>query len=146
MKTNTIAILLCLGILASTTSMNAYATTVTDHSTTDTLSDKTKVTIEEIRQYSVESKELAGEKAKEIMADIDKRIQILEDAIADTTNNMRDSMRDAKIKTIVKLKEQRQSLDTWYQKFRNSSKDAWEEIKQGFIRSYDSFQHTYKNS
>jgi len=146
MRTNTITILLCLGILASTTSMNAYATTATDQTIAEALSEKTRATIEEIKQYSVESKEIAGEKAKEIIADADARIKILEDATADKTNNMSDSMRDAKIKTIVKLKEKRQSLQNWYQKFHNSSKDAWDEIKQGFIKSYDSFQYTYKNS
>ncbi len=31
-------------------------------------------------------------------------------------------------------------------KFKDSSKDAWEEIKKGFVRSYDAFQDTYKNS
>lgn len=59
---------------------------------------------------------------------------------------MTDTMRDAKIKTIVKLKEKRHNLEDWYEKFHNSSKEAWDEVKQGFIRSYDSFQYTYKNS
>ena len=146
MKTNTIAILLCLGILSSTTSMQAYATTNSDATVVEVLSDKTKTTIEKIKQYSVDQKEIAREKAKEIIADIDNRIQALEDSTADKTNNMTDTMRDAKIKTIVKLKEKRHNLEDWYERFHNSSKDAWDELKQGFIRSYDSFQHTYKNS
>jgi hypothetical protein len=146
MKINTIAILLCLGALASITSLKAYATTSSGKTVTEAISDKTKTAIEEIKHYSADKKEIASTKAKAIIADIDSRIKALEDTVADKTNNMSDAMRDAKIKTIVKLKEQKQNLQDWYQKFHTSSKDAWEEIKQGFIRSYNSFEYTYKNS
>ncbi len=114
--------------------------------TTEQITEKTKNAIDQIKSYSIDKKEAAKEKAKELTEDIDHKIKVLEDSVADKTNNMTDAAREAKTKSIIKLKEKRNDVESWYKKLCNSTKNAWEEIKQGFIKSYDAFQDTYKDS
>ncbi len=143
MKKKLILTLLCLsaaGFAIPLTSAHA------DVTLTRAISEKSKHAIEDIKLYSIEKKEAAREKAKEVVEDIDNRINALEDTIADKKNGMTDAIREAKTRSVIKLKEKRNDVKDWYEKFSGSTKNAWEEIKEGFVRSYESFQDTYNES
>lgn len=141
MKKNTLKLLLCCGV-ASLIAINAYATTYNKDSTNTTI-ERTKASIEDFKNYTIDKKDQAVEKAKDLMVDLDKKIKNLDDSISDKKNDMSDAIRESKRKTLVTLRKQRQDVQNWYDKFKDSTKDAWEEVKNGFVKAYDAFQDTY---
>lgn len=145
MKKNTLKMLLCFGALTTVIAASCYAATETN-TNAEAVAEKARASMEEFKNYSIDKKDAATTKAKEIMVDLDSRIKTLDEAITDKKNDMSDATRDAKRKTLAKLREQRRDVQNWYDKFKDSSKDAWDEIKHGFVKAYDAFQDTYKGS
>jgi ElaB/YqjD/DUF883 family membrane-anchored ribosome-binding protein len=144
MRKNTLKMLLCFGALTTAMALSSYA--VESKTNADIVAEKARASVEQIKIYSIDKKDDATEKAKEIMASLDSHIKTLDDAITDKKSDMTDATREAKGKTLAQLRQQRHDVQNWYDKFKDSSQDVWDEVKHGFIKAYDAFQDTYKGS
>ncbi|MEE4243172.1 MAG: hypothetical protein V2I36_17045 [Desulfopila sp.] len=99
-----------------------------------------------IAEYSVEQKDAAMEKAREMMVKLDAQIDALERKIKEDWGTMRQESKEKYAETLQTLRQQRNELSEWYGSMKYSSKDAWREAKEGFSQSYDRLMRSWKNA
>jgi gas vesicle protein len=59
---------------------------------------------------------------------------------------MSKDMKEKSRSTLETLRQKREDLQNWAEKFKNSSGDAWEETKQGFSRAWRDFQRSLEDT
>jgi hypothetical protein len=96
-----------------------------------------KEAAEAIAEYSVEQKDAATAKAKEMMSDLDKRIESVEKRLAENWDDLKQSTREQYGDTLKTLRKKRNTLSEYYGGLKHSSKDAWQEVRDGFAKSYN---------
>jgi hypothetical protein len=110
---------------------------------------KEKVTeaAEAIKNYSFDQRDKAIVKAKAALADLDARIDRMDSRLNKEWNRMDQSAREATIATLTALRKQRNEVAEWYGGLKHSSRNAWEDVKKGFLKSYqelrDAFDRTH---
>lgn len=92
--------------------------------------------IEALKQYSVEQRDQAMKQAEQTLNAMDRRIEQLESRSESNWEQLNKQMRQQRESTLRTLRQQRNELAEWYGGMQHSSDDAWEEVKQGFIKSY----------
>jgi hypothetical protein len=93
-------------------------------------------TMQVISSYTAEQRDAAVAKAKEALAKTDVRIEQLQQHIDQNWQQMSQDARIQAKSTLRTLQKQRTEIAEWYGGMKHSSADAWEEIKQGFSKSY----------
>ena len=104
------------------------------------MSKKVEAAAEAIKNYTVAHKDDAIKNAKATLDDLDARIKQMEDRLDKEWNHMDKAARDTARASIRKLREQRTELADWYGQLKQSSAAAWEQVKQGFVDSYESLR------
>jgi flagellar motility protein MotE (MotC chaperone) len=99
-----------------------------------------------IAEYSVEQKDAAVDKAKQMMDELDDRRQVWEGRLKEKWDNLKQSSKESYQNSTQELDRQREELAVWYEKMKDSSSDNWEEIKQGFADAYDSLASSWDKS
>lgn len=107
---------------------------------------ETKEAIAAIKDYTVEQKDKAVEKAEEMINDIDGRIDVLQDKMNAGWDDMHQSTKEKYNSTLKNLRRQRNNLAEWYGSMKHSSKDAWQEVKTGFSKSYDTLVRSWQKA
>ena len=107
---------------------------------------ETKEAIAAIGDYTVEQKDKAVDKAKEMMDEIDDRMHVLEGKMEAGWDDMQQSTKDKYNSTMKSLRKQRNDLAEWYGSMKHSSKDAWQEVKNGFSKSYDTLVQSWQTA
>jgi hypothetical protein len=92
--------------------------------------------VEAIRAYSAEQRDEAMERAQASMAEIDRRIDALQDDMDRRRDGMDDAARDRSREAMSDLRQRRQRLSDWYDRMRHGSGKAWSDVKEGFAGSY----------
>lgn len=100
------------------------------------VSEETKEAASAIVDYSAEQKDVAMEKAKEMMDAMDDRIHELEGKMTENWDDMNEETREEYKASLEALREKRKDLSNWYDNMKDSSGDAWHEVKTGFAESY----------
>ena len=113
-----------------------------------------KTTAEEVRQevgealealkgYSVERRDEALEKGKLAIDALDARIEETEDRVRRKWNQMDQAAREKAQAGLKSLRTKRNELAEWYGGMKQSSADAWEHVKKGFLESYEVLSKAY---
>ena len=116
---------------------------------TGTRDVKGKVTdaAQAIEKYSVDQRDEAVKKAKAALDDLDARVDSLESRINKKWGQMDQSARQKARASLKALKKQRNEVAEWYGGLKHSSSNAWEDVKKGFLKSYqglrDAFDKVY---
>lgn len=110
------------------------------------VSEEVKEAASAIGEFTVEQKDAAVGKAREMMDSIDDRIHKLEGRMEANWDDMKESSRDKYNKTLKTLREKRNNLSEWYGSMKHSSKDAWSEVKSGFSKSYESLAQSWQDA
>ncbi len=114
---------------------------------TNASSEKVKKEVKEaasaIGDYTIEQKDIAVAKARELMDKIDDKTNVLEEKSEKKWGSLKQSSRENYRKTLKELRKRRNDLSEWYGSMKQSSKDAWSEVKQGFLKSYESVVNEY---
>jgi peptidoglycan hydrolase CwlO-like protein len=116
---------------------------------TGTKDVKGKVTdaAQAIEKYSVDQRDEAVKKAKAALDDLDARVDSLESQINKKWGQMDQSAREKARASLKALKKQRNEVAEWYGGLKHSSSNAWEDVKKGFLKSYqglrDAFDKVY---
>jgi pyruvate/2-oxoacid:ferredoxin oxidoreductase beta subunit len=110
------------------------------------VSEEVKEAAAAIGEYSVEQKDAAVEKAKEMMDSLDDRIHKLEGEMEANWDDMKQSSREKYSNTMKELRQKRNDLAEWYGSLKHSSKDAWNEVQDGFAKSYDALAQSWEDA
>ena len=116
------------------------------HASGDKVKGEVKEAAAAIGEYSIEQKDAAVAKAKEMMKKIDGQIDSWEGRMHGNWAEMKQSSRDNYEKSLKNIRRQRNELSEWYGSMKQSSKEAWGDVKQGFANAYDSLANSYHDS
>lgn len=99
-----------------------------------------------IKDYSVEQKDAAVAKAKELMEDLDENIDAWQGEVEEKWDDLQESSRQNYKMSKEKFQEQREELGAWFDRLQDSSAEAWDETKQGFSNAYDALSKSWSSS
>lgn len=107
---------------------------------------ETRDLLHTIASYSAEKKNEAVQSAKEGLDRLDRRIDSLQAWIDEHWSQMSEATRQQARETLDTLRRQRVEAAEWYGRMKASSADAWEQVKQGFSKSYKALADTWEKS
>jgi len=122
--------------------MFVQLTPVIGQTTSSDVSKQTKEAWETFKAYMAHQKDEAAADGKMLLEKADAKIQELEADAAKSSG-------DAKVeyqKTIKKLKEKRSDAAKKLEDLGNSSADAWDSTKDGFVEAYSDLHDTFKEA
>jgi hypothetical protein len=102
--------------------------------------------LQAIGSYSAEQRDAAVAKAQEALAKTDARIEQLQQRIDQNWQHMNQAAREQARDTLKVLQQQRTDIAEWYGGLKHSSAKAWEEIKQGFAKSYSALEKSLEKA
>ena len=102
--------------------------------------------LEAIHSYGVDQKDQAVLKAEASLEKIDTEIHKLEEEIDSKWDSMSASSKAKAKSSLDSLRIQRAKVADWFNKMKNSSSKAWEEVKAGFSQSYNSLEQSFRKA
>ncbi len=119
------------------------------HETDATLkkvSKEVREAVNSLKNYSVNKRDDAYKKVSTVIEDIDSRIERLEDRVESKWDQLDQSAREKTRKTLKTMRKGRNDLSEWYGGMQHSSSQAWQHVKDGFIKSYEALANAYDNA
>jgi hypothetical protein len=108
--------------------------------------DQAAETARAIKSYSIEQRDEAVKKAKAALDDIDARISRLESQSREKWDQMDQSTRQKVREAQADLRKKRNDAAEWYGGLKHSSSNAWEEVKKGFVKSYQDLRTAFNQA
>ncbi|MDN5849343.1 MAG: hypothetical protein L0H63_06830 [Nitrococcus sp.] len=105
--------------------------------------EETTEAIEAIKQYSAAQRDQALARAKALIEELDVRIAELKTWIDQHWDPMQAAARQQARDTLSQLEAQRADLAEAYETLETSSSSAWEDVKQGFLKSYRTLRKSF---
>lgn len=96
-----------------------------------------------VRNFSLKQKNEAVKKSKELLDDLDTRLEALEGSLDKKWDRMDQKARDHSRATLKSLRKQRDQVAERYYELKYSSGRAWEKIKKGFVDSYRAISDSF---
>jgi hypothetical protein len=116
---------------------------VADSVELETVQEEWAEAVESLKGYSVNQREVAVEKAGEVLEDMDERIEVLQEQTVDEWESLSAETREARLEALRALVKQREELAEWYGGMKHSSAQAWGEVREGFIGAYGVLQDAW---
>jgi chromosome segregation ATPase len=132
-------------IIFSFTSI-VYAKAADDKVTGEDVKKETQELIDTLQQYSIYQREEAIKKADQALNTIDGRIDELENRVDANWDKMTQAARQKTRANLKELRKQRNKLAEWYGGFKNSSSDAWGQMKKGFSKAYKTINTSWEKA
>lgn len=104
---------------------------------------ETAEAIEAIKQYSAAQRDQALAQAKALLAELDVRIAKLKAWIDQNLDPVQAAARQHAQDVLSRLEAQRADLAKAYSALEASSSNAWEDVKQSFLKSYRSMRKAF---
>jgi flagellin-specific chaperone FliS len=123
-------------------SVSFAAQPATDKTSAKEVKQKVSEATEAIKNYSVDQRDEALQKAKVILDELDARIDRMQLDLNKKWDQMDQVARRKATDSLTVLRKQRNEAAEWYGELKQSSSKAWEDVKKGFLNSY----HTLWNS
>ena len=123
-----------------------YAETPADKTSTKEIKQETQELIQALKTYSADQRDEAIQKSKAALDNLDKRIDALESRIDNNWDKMNKTAREKARAGLKSLRQQRVELAEWYGSFKNSSDDAWEQMKKGFSNAYSAINEAWEKA
>jgi hypothetical protein len=117
------------------------AATQEDKTTAKEVRQEMSDTADSIKNYTIEQRDEAAKKAKAGLAALDARINALEARIDKDWDKMDKAARVKARSTLNALHQQRIAAAEWYGGLKNSTAEAWDDMKRGFSDAYQSLLH-----
>ena len=118
----------------------------TDKTTANEVKQETQEAIQALKAYSVDQRDEAVKKTKAALDKLDSRIDALETRVDNNWDNMNAAARKKYRTALKSLRKQRTQLAEWYGGMKNSSADAWEDIKKGVSDAYTAFSDAWEKA
>lgn len=108
--------------------------------------NETKELINSLQQYTFNQRKKALKEVDQALKKLDERIDELQSSIDNNWDNMTQAARQ-KAKTNLKaLRQQRNELAKWYGNLKNSSANAWDQMKKGFSEAYRDISNAWERA
>jgi hypothetical protein len=124
-------------------SVSFAAQTSAEKTTTKEVKEKVAEAAEAIKNYSVDQRDEALKKAKAVLDDLDARIDRMESQLNEKWDQMDQSARKKARATLTAPRKQRNEVAEWYGGLKHSSSNAWEDVKKGFLKSYQELRDAF---
>lgn len=124
-------------------SVSFAAQTSTHETGTKDVKEKVTETAQAIEKYSVDQRDEAVKKAKAVLDDLDARIDSMESQLNKKWDQMDQSARKKARSALTALGKQRNEVAEWYGGLKHVSSNAWEDVKKGFLKSYQGLRDTF---
>ena len=146
MKTRTIAFsvrTLALGALLAASPLSLAAEPSGSKSTAKDIAKKADETGQAIKNYTVAQRDEAIKKAKAALDDLDVRIGRMERKLDNEWDRMDQAARKKARAALNALRRERNETGEWYGGLKHSSAEAWEQVKAGFVKSYEALKESF---
>jgi hypothetical protein len=143
MNIRSLAFSLALGLLPAAFQLSLAADTPAEKTTAKDVSTKAVETGRAIKDYTVAQRDEAVKQAKAALDDADARIRRMERKIDRDWDKMDQAARKGARATLNALHRERNEAAEWYGALKHSSADAWEEVKGGFVKSYETLKESF---
>ena len=100
--------------------------------------------LEALQQYSYEQRQQAAEKTRETLEDLDRRIQQLRERLEQELAEADEATRERTREALRQLERSREQLGDWYLRLRDSSAEAWNELRDGLSDSLRALQRSFE--
>lgn len=101
---------------------------------------------EAIKQYGADKRDEAAKKAQAALDALDARINAMEARIDRNWDKMDKAAREQARSRLKALREQRVEVAEWYGGLKNSTAEAWDQMKAGFSGAYTSLRRTWEKA
>jgi hypothetical protein len=99
-----------------------------------------------IKDYSVEQRDEAVKNAKVALDNLDARINTFAADIDSKWDQLDASARKKAYESMDKLRKERNDAAEWMGALKHSSKEAWDEVKNGFAKSYEALSNSFSKA
>jgi len=134
---------LALGALLTVSPLSFPADTSGNKTTAKDVSRNVDETGRAIKNYTVAQRDEAIGKAKAALDDLDVRIGRMERKLDNEWDRMDQAGRKKTRATLNALRRQRNEAAEWYGGLKHSSAEAWEQVKAGFVQSYEVLKESF---
>lgn len=110
--------------------------------TSEDVKRETTEAIQSIKSYSIKQKDQAVKKVEQILNRTDDRLDRLQRNLDNEWDEMDQASREKARETFTALRKMRNHLSEWYGGLKNSSANAWDQTKKGFVEGYESLSRT----
>lgn len=136
------AIVCLLGLAA----LLPAAARAADKATAEDVKTEVKEAGRAIASYTASQRDEAVRSAKAAMEDLDRKIQELDARMRKNWDTMSAAARRQATETMEDLQRKRNDLAEWYGGMKHSSVEAWEDVKKGFVRSYETMKQSFEEA
>lgn len=126
--------------------LSGFSETEKNKTTGKNVKREVKDAAKAIKDYSVDRRDEAVKKVKIELDELDKKIDNLEKKIDDKWDDMDKAARRKARTTLKDLREKRKQVAEWVGGLKHGSKEAWEDTKKGFSKSYKKLQDSWKKA
>ena len=99
-----------------------------------------------IRSFSAQQKDDAVARAEQALKKLDAQIDRMEERLREEWSDLDRAARQKSRATLQRLREQRNELAEWYGGMKHGSMDAWERLKEGFLKSYGELELAFQEA
>ena len=134
---------LALGALLAAPALCVAADTPGGKATAKDVSRKAVETGRAIKGYTVAQRDEAVTRAKAALDDVDARIRRMERKLDGEWDKMDGAARKKSRAALNALRRERGELAEWYGGLKHSSAESWEQVKAGFVKSYEVLRKSF---
>jgi len=134
---------LVLGTLLAVSPMPLAAEPSGNKSTAKDIAKKADETGQAIKNYTVAQRDEAIKNAKAALDDADRRIDRMERKLDSEWERMDQAARKRGRATLDALRRERNEAAEWYGGLKHSSAESWEQVKTGFVKSYEVLKESF---
>jgi hypothetical protein len=134
---------LALGALLTVSPLSFAAETSGNKTTAKDVSTKVDEAGQAIKNYTVAQRDEAIKKAKAALDDLDVRIGRMERKLDNEWEQMDQAARKKARAAQNALRRERNEAAEWYGGLKHSSAESWEQVKAGFVKSYEVLKNSF---
>lgn len=117
-----------------------------DTATAQDVKNETQELINVLQQYTADQRDEAMKKTDQALNKLDGKINELERRVNNNWDKMSQAARQKTKDNLKTLHRQRNELAERYKSFKNSSADAWEQMKKGFSGAYQELRDSWEKA
>lgn len=117
-----------------------------DSSSLDDVQEHWSEAIESLKGYTISQRDAATEEAGAALEDIDEQIEVLQQRTVDEWGELSVEAREARLDALHELVEQREEMAKWYIDMKDSSEQAWAEVRAGFVDAYGVLEEAWADA
>lgn len=115
----------------------------TSKTTAKDVGRKAEDTGKAIGSYTIAERDKAIKSAQAALADADARLRRMERKVDAEWDKMDATTRKKARATLNTLHKERDELAEWYGGLKHGSAEAWDEVKGGFVKSYETLKQSF---